>query len=68
MAFKSSVKVSSVVSFSIFSFFSVSLKFIKVTIFKVGDELVVFLVLEVVVVLVGALHGFNLVVEELKLL
>ena len=60
-------KVSSVVSFSLLSFFSVSLEFIKVTTFEVADELVVFLVLEVVVVLVRVFHGFNLVIEELKL-
>jgi hypothetical protein len=67
MTFKSGVEVSSVVGFSLFSFFSVSFEFIKVGVFEVADELVVFLVLEVVVVLVGVLHGFNLFVEELKL-
>ena len=45
MTLKSLVKISSVVSFSLLSFFSVSPKFIEMAVFKIANDLVVVLVL-----------------------
>ena len=67
MTLKSLVKISSVVSFSLLSFFSVSPKFIEMAVFKIANDLVVVLVLQVVFGLVSACHGFNLCVELLEL-
>jgi hypothetical protein len=67
MTLKSLVKISSVVSFSLLSFFSVSPKFIELAVLKITHDSVVVLVLQVLFGLVSAFHGFNLCIELLEL-